>query len=447
MSLLFPDSPLYQRESCKIHFIGCAGKGTCPLAKIFLQKGFSVSGSDLLDTPDLQVLRDAGAVIHIGHSAENLPDDDGKKLFVVHSSAISPDNPELVEARRRGADVLLRGEALALLARCYKRVISISGSHGKTSITSMVVFLLSELGMKPGYLIGDFMVGRRGMNGDCGGSDDLFVSEVDESDGTHTAIASYLGIVPNVEDDHSWSVGGVEQLEQNFQSYASHAKKLIFADTPVTMRLFASHPDHESVLCTSEHPFLQYLDRDVTSCWGIFQKMNALLAMKAVVFLGIAPEMAGKILSKFPGVERRMSVRFHDEKYVLIEDYAHHPTELHASLSAIREIYTDRRLVVVFQPHRYARLNRYFNRFVEELHAADCVFVAPVFAAWTGDGKLDSTDLVKSIGDSAEIVPQNWNIAVERVFRKIHKGDVIAVIGAGDVNSLIPLLVNRLTFA
>jgi len=321
----------------RVHLIGCAGVGTLPLARILLSSGFRVSGSDLLDTESLRHLRRDGAVIASGaHKKENLPPDDGSKLCVIYTSAATPDNPELLEAERRGAVILRRGSALAALTSLYRRTVSVSGSHGKTTVSGMLAFLLEEAGSQPGFLIGGFLTGRGDRNGSAGAGQDLFVTEADESDGTHAEIRSHIGIVTNFEDDHAWSLGGVEVLERNFRTYAELAKTLVYVGSPVTDRLFADHPAkyridpdlkrHEAELALFEPAAL--------ANWGSYQKLNALTALTAAKLLGMEPAEAAKILSRFPGIDRRMSVRFDDGKTLLIEDYAHHPTELHASLTA-----------------------------------------------------------------------------------------------------------------
>ena len=206
----------------KLHFIGIGGAGMAPLAAIMLQRGAAVSGSDRERNAKTDRLAAAGATIHIGHRAEQLPPD---AELVVYSSAVASDNPERREALRRGIPELRRGEFLARLAASYRRTAAVSGSHGKTSVTAMLVHILTRCGRRPGFLIGAAM--QDGSPGaDAGRGDDLFITEVDESDGTHTLIHPELGIVPNVDDDHSWSVGGEEALHRNFRTFAENCRRL-----------------------------------------------------------------------------------------------------------------------------------------------------------------------------------------------------------------------------
>ena len=220
--------------------------------------------------------------------------------------------------------------------------------------------------MEPGFLVGG-TVCNWPFNGERG-SGDLFVTEVDESDGTHACTRSFIGVVPNVEDDHAWSVGGVEQLNRNFKSYAQKAEHLIYMAGPTADQLFVDHPD--ALRLTEEMAvaeFQQFFPESLQHTWGGYQKWNAVLALKVLLKLGIPQSQAVEALSRFPGVERRMTLRCESNSVRVIEDYAHHPTELRAALQALREMNPNRRLFVIFQPHRYARLERYFKEFAAVL--------------------------------------------------------------------------------
>ncbi len=426
---------LTQFRTGSVHFVGCAGVGTYPLAQILKENGFSVSGSDLLP------VEQAAFPVFTGHDEKNLPSPE-RSLLLIHSSAAAPDNPEILAARQReNALVIRRGSALAALTSLYKRVVSVSGSHGKTSVSGMLAYLFSAVG-QPGFLVGGYLTGWGKKNGSAGQGNDLFFTEVDESDGTHVEISSWLGIVTNVEDDHAWSVGGTEQLYRNFQTYAMKARRLIYVGSPLTDRLFAAHPSARRIDTADLDDWLKDFDPATLKMWGTYQKINAVTVLAAAEEIGLDRKTAAEILSRFPGVERRMSVRVKDQ---LIEDYAHHPTELRASLSAFREVYPGRRLVAVFQPHRYARLERYFDEFAEVLRMADQVFITPVFAAWTASGKYDSATLAEAVGEKASAVSGSWKEIADQILSRHQAGDLIAVIGAGDLKDVIPYLAQALT--
>lgn len=428
-----------------VHFIGCGGVGTQPLMKIFHELGFQCSGSDMARSAATDALAEMGLKVHIGHSAANLPPDDGSKLLVVYTSAASNENPELLEARRRGAICIKRGEALGLLTQCFRRVIAVSGSHGKTTVTGMITHTLKELGLNPGYLIGGSISGWES-NG-AAGNGDIFVCEADESDGTHTEVHPYVAVVTNVEDDHVWNFAGMDVLLGNFRSFAFGGKKLIYVEGGIQDELFATHPSAVR-LGKDEDRKPGTLDGfcDTTiSEWGKYQRINALTAVEAVVSLGgIDRNKAKKELGNFPGVERRMSLRFQDSRFKVIEDYAHHPTELRASISAMRETHPGRRLVVIFQPHRYARLKKYFNEFAVELSKADAIYITPVFSAWTKSEELNSVDLASKIGEKARFVEGTWKEIALRIRTDLSGGELIAVIGAGDLKEILPPLISEL---
>lgn len=406
--------------SAKIHFIGCEGAGTKPLRRIFDELGFHTTGSDLTLN---------------GHCRENLPEvPDGKHLLVIYSSAVAPDNPELTGARECGAQCILRGEALGLIAKLFPCVIAVSGSHGKTSVTAMIAYILQKAGLAPGFLIG----GKIRNDGESGsaGAGKIFVCEADESDGTHTAIHSTLAVVTNVEDDHVWNFASPECLVRNFQKFARQGKKLLAPDLP----LFADHPAHVVIRQPAE------LENDPRfRVFAPYARTDMEIAVEAITETGLLDrKKALEIGSSFPGVGRRMEPHGNNDDFILYEDYAHHPTELAESLRSFRELFPGRPLKVIFQPHRYARLERYFESFVQVLRQADAIFIPPVFSAWTASGQVDSRKLAERIGPKAFLLSGNWPEMAGQVYAKIQKGDLIAVIGAGDVQEILAPLQERL---
>ena len=415
----FDLSAFRENSAARIHFIGCEGAGTKPLRRIFDELGFRTSGSDLTLN---------------GHAAENLPDASGDDLLVVFSSAVAPDNPELAEARRRGARGILRGEALGLAAALFPCVIAVSGSHGKTSVTAMTVHLLRETGHAPGFLIGG-KLRDGGPSGSAGGGK-IFVCEADESDGTHTAIHSSLAVVTNVEDDHVWNFASPECLIRNFRQFAHQGKKLLAPALP----MFADHPAHVIIREPEE------IEKDPRyDGFAHYAKTDMEIAIEAVTELGLlSRDDALRAGATFPGVGRRMEIHGADDSFLLYEDYAHHPTELAESLKSFRKLFPGRKLKVVFQPHRYARLERYFGDFVRVLRQADQVFITPVFAAWTSSGKVDSGKLAEAVGQQSVLLSGSWTEMTDQVREQVHAGDLVAVIGAGDVQEIIPPLQDRL---
>lgn len=419
-----------------VHFIGCGGVGTAPLMRIFHQKGFRVSGSDLKESNETLALKQLGLPVFIGpHNAENLPG--AERLLLVHTSAADDTNPEICEAKKRNAMILRRGKALAELTHLYDKVISVSGSHGKTSVTAMLTYVMLELGAKPGYLIGGSVPGL--ISGDAGDGE-YFLTEADESDGSHTWLDSHIGIVTNVEDDHVWSLGGWDVLQENFRTFARQSKTLLYYADQCTDDLFLNHRDLIRITDAEFTPESIFSEKENTAK-GTFQLRNQYTVLRTLERLGFDRVDILKALEHFPGVDRRMSIRLDTPSLRIIEDYAHHPTEVRESLKALRKTNPGKRMVVVFQPHRYARLERYFDEFVKELSVADQLFIQPVFAAWTGKGRYTSDDLASA----AEGIALHGTVAEMGAELQVHlrHGDLLCVLGAGDGKDLISYFLEK----
>lgn len=408
----------------RLHFIGIGGAGMAPLAKLALEAGFQVRGSDSAFSPKAEALRPLGAVIFTGHRPEQLsPDTD----LVVYSSAVGPENCERRRAAELGIPQIRRGEFLGQFASRYKKVAAVSGSHGKSSTTAMLVTILEKCGRNPGALIGaDRCEGSSALTGDG----DLFVTEVDESDGTHTCIRPFLGIVPNIDGDHEWSVGGPAALEANFRTFGRNSELLLIAGTPELREFYHGHPR----LYEAEQP-------DVFAGFSGFMARNAALAVRAAELLGVSREAATAAVARYAGIERRMGILNEENGVCFIEDYAHHPTEVRASIALVRRLHPGKRLHVVFQPHRYARLERFFDDFVRVLSEADELTILPVFAAWSETGKADSGTLCARIPGSRLGEPPWEKLAAD--LENNAPGTVVLLLGAGDISELAALLKSK----
>lgn len=407
-----------------IHFVGVGGAGMAPLAELLLERGVEVSGSDIEFNAKCAALESMGAHIVTGHRAENVSD---HVTALVYTSAAATDNPELLRARSLNIPCFRRGEYLAEFAKRYRRVISVSGTHGKSSISAATASILTKCGKTPGFMIGAQIAGMNSCAN--GGGDDLFVTEADESDGTHTALKNFIGVVPNVEDDHAWSLGGKEVLEANFRKFAANSEILLYYASPMCDRLFADHPRAVR---------LEKMPDEFAGLHG-FQAANAFIAVQAAVIAGCNEAEAVAAAADYPQVKRRMTVHRAGEKSILIEDYAHHPTEVARSIELLRMRYSGKPLLVVFQPHRYARLERYFDEFASVLSTADQVVVVPVFAAWCESGKVGGRELADVSG--GEYFDGEWKDIAVKISQFIPaSGSVVAVLGAGDVEKVIPYL-------
>ncbi|MBN2450954.1 MAG: hypothetical protein JXR77_11225 [Lentisphaeria bacterium] len=423
----------------RVHFIGVGGVGMAGLAHILLDFGIEVTGTDAAESAMLATLRDRGAAVRTGHDATAVSGAD----LVVFSSAIPPHNPERKAAAAAGIEVCRRGEFLARLACVFRTVVCVGGSHGKTTVTALVVHLLRRCGLQPGYLIGGAVVGWERSAG-AGEGGRMLVTEVDESDGTQALMRSSLAVLTNVEDDHFWSVGGVTALQRNFTDFAAGADRVVAWDSPELRRVLASHR------CVRYAGSADLPDPAATSLPGYHNRVNACLALLAVEALGVPRRQALQELAGFAGVERRLTLRYRSRegRLAVVEDYAHHPTELAAALRTLREQWPGWFLTVVFQPHRFERIRHYGGRFAEILSAADRVIVAAPFAAWVDDRNVaDPRSIAAAVkgppctyweGPHAELAEHL--AAQTRGLRDA----VVAVIGAGDIGGLVPELVERL---
>ena len=412
----------------RLYFVGIGGAGMAPLALLAQSQGYIVSGSDREANSKTAELLRHGIQLTIGHAAENLPPSTG---MLVYSSAVPEDNPERAEASCRRIAQIRRGEFLAVLARKFRRTVAVSGAHGKSSATALLAHILTATGKHPAFLVGAEMNGVGSFSPGSGG--DLFVTEVDESDGTHTFIRAELGIVPNIEEDHAWSVGGARQLFENFRTFGEHCRHLIYYPGEHSDRIFAEHPSAERL----ENPPAEY-----AGFFG-FQAANARIAVAAAEYLGVPRDRAEAAARSFPGIGRRMTLRHDSPELTVIEDYAHHPSEIAAAIHLLRRKYPDRHLRVLIQPHRYARLEYFFDGFKRELAEADSVLVTQVFAAWSESGKVDGATLADAL-PNATYAGSGWEetaklaVAPPCPARPL----LLAVLGAGDIEQVFKYLPN-----
>ena len=400
-----------------------------PLAELLLERKVAVSGSDIEFNSKCAALQKLGAQIFTGHRKENFASD---VTVTVFTSAAAADNPELLAAREHGVPCFRRGEYLAEFARNYRRVISVSGTHGKSSISALISSILNACGKAPGFMIGAQV---SGMPSCCNGkNDDFFVTEADESDGTHTALKNFIGVVPNVEDDHSWSLGGKEVLEKNFRTFAENSEILLYYASEECDRLFAGHPHAVR---------LGKMPDEFAGLRG-FQAANSFIAYQAAQLAGCDEASALAAAADYPQVKRRMTVHHSSKRVTVIEDYAHHPTEVEKSLELLRLNHPGKHLTVIFQPHRYARLERYFDGFAAALRKADTLIVVPVFAAWSETGKVGGEELAAAA--NGIYLSGNWEDIASKAAPLLPADDhVVAVLGAGDVEKVIAPLIKQLS--
>jgi len=421
-----------------VHFTGIGGVGMAGLAHILADWRVDLSGTDAAASAMTRSLELRGIPVQIGHDGAAVAGAD----LLVYSNAVPPHNPERLAAARQGIESCLRGEFLARVAGFFEAVVSVGGSHGKTTTSAMIAHILCTAGRDPGFLIGGSVSGWPRSAG--AGAGRILVTEVDESDGTQALMRSTVAVITNIEDDHCWSLGGEAALRANFAEFARRAQRVVTWDSPATRAVLGSHP---CVHLASTADIPADLELAVP---GQHNRSNACLALLVTDALGVPRADAVQALRSFHGVDRRLTVRFrtpHDRR-VVVEDYAHHPTELRASLSALRASWPRHALRVVFQAHRFERVKRYAQPFGEVLSEwADAVTVVAPFAAWVDDaGIADPRQIAAAVhGRPCEY----WDAPLAELAAALASADgpereVIAVVGAGDVAKVVPDLVNRL---
>ena len=448
----------------QIHFVGIGGIGMSGLAEIVHALGFDVSGSDLRRGSTTDRLEQLGLTIHIGHRASNIVGAD----VVVYSSAIRPDNPELVEALTQGIPVIARAELLAELMR-VKYGVAVAGSHGKTTTTSLVATVLRAAGYDPTVAVGGKMAAL-GSNAKLGAGD-LMVAEADESDGSFLLLAPTIAVVTNIDAEHLdyWSTH--ERIKDAFVQFCS---RVPFYGLAV---LCLDHPDVQSILPAVRRrvvtyglsPQADYRARDVQAFGaemrfkvykqgdplGVFSVgmpgkhnvLNCLATIAVADELAVPIDVIQSSLANFDGVARRFSIIGEAAGVTLVDDYGHHPAEIRATLEAARAGF-DRRIIVVFQPHRYTRTRDLFEQFVTSFNLADIVVVTQIYAA--GEVPIPGVSgqlLAKALrehGHQRVHYVHDKNDIADFLHKLVEPGDIVIAQGAGDINASVKKLAGRL---
>ena len=412
-------------------------------ASVAAELGATVSGSDAADSQILAALRERGIEAKAGHCASNLPTVDGTE--VVRSSAIPDSNPELIAARERGLPVMERAELLAELT-ALRRTIAVAGAHGKTTTTSMVAQLLIECGLDPGYLIGGEL--RSSGRNASWGSGEWLVVEADESDRSMLSLNVEVAVVTNVELDHHDNYRSLAELREVFRSFLSKPAAAVIPNSPELLELRGDLPvtavEIDSLELRSGGSQFDWRGQQVTlNVAGAHNAGNALAALEAALLAGVDQDDAVRAIASFSGVGRRFEELGRSESGALIiDDYAHHPPEIAATIAAARTL-GSKRVVAVFQPHLYSRTERLAAEFGRALAAADVVCVLDVYGArekqvdFPGvDGRLIAA-AVADAGSGKEVLwLPDFSDALAQLKLRLRADDSCLILGAGDVRSL-----------
>jgi UDP-N-acetylmuramate--alanine ligase len=450
-----------------IHFIGIGGAGMSGIARICIDRGLAVSGSDAKASTTLAALALQGAKVHVGHDGSHL----AEAKTVVISSAIREQNPELIAARERGLQIRTRAQALATLLDGYTS-IAVAGTHGKTTTTSMLTITLQGLGMDPSFAIGGTPHDSRANSHHGTGS--IFVVEADESDGSFVEYHPDYAIITNVEVDHVDHFADEGAITAAFEALVKTVKTgvILCGDDPGSARLatFArgcgldtyiyGESDGSDLRIShihtgSEKSFYRatwqgsVLGEVSLAIPGLHNVHNSAAALAMSLVLKAPASDAIKHLGEFTGVGRRFELRGSARGIQVVDDYAHHPTEVRATIATARLVAKERagRVIVIFQPHRYSRTAAFGEQFADELKEADYALLLDIYGAgeepMPGASSAAISSMVKSRGGVSDFEPNMMN-AIERAVLFAKANDIILTMGAGDVTSLAPQIISAI---
>lgn len=446
----------------RIHFIGIGGSGMSGLARIALSDGITVSGSDSKDSTVLTALAALGATIFNSHSASNV---DGADV-VIYSTAISANNPEIARALERSIPIMTRANALALLMHGLNS-IAIAGTHGKTTTSSMATVAFQACGTDPSFAIGGTL-SASGSNAHRG-SGKYFIAEADESDGSFIAYHPHAAIVTNIEHDHVDFFATADEVTQVFANFAKTIPSdgyLIYCNDDPGSRALGEAVSHCTTYSygTDASSDLKIDQIELTpagsrgrAIWkgtvvgtieltvpGKHNLLNAAGTLALAMALGLNPAAFLSGLSSFRGAGRRFELKATVNGIRIVDDYGHHPTEISVTLEAARRYADAGRVLVIFQPHRYTRTQAFLDGFAASLDTADDVTLLEIYAASEKPIPGVSAELIAEKMKHGIFLP-NFVDASERIIALAQPGDVILTLGAGDVNSLAPIIADGLT--
>lgn len=440
-----------------VHFVGIGGYGMSAIARVLIDLGYKVTGSDVAMNELAKKLEERGAVVHIGHDPRHVKEAD----LVVYSTSISKDNPEIVEAERCGIPVLHRSQMLARILN-ERTGVAVAGAHGKTTTTSMIAHVLEECGVDPTYIIGGELM-NAGTNAKAGSSD-FVIAEADESDGSFLEYRPAYEIITNIEPDHLEHFGGdFNNLKQAYARFLSHlrpgGKAIVCMDDEHVRELMAQT---ESVITYAIDP--HYVDQadfkavDIvcgdrkTHCQvyrgderlgqltlnvpGKHNVANALAAVIVSLEAGLHFNQIAAALETFRGAKRRFQIIGDARDILVVDDYAHHPTEIAATLSGARA--SGRRVIAVFQPQRYTRTYFLMDEFSRAFGEADEVIITDIYSP-AGEAKIEGVSsevLVEKIRSNshprAQYIPTKEQVQ-EHLMNHLRPGDMVLTMGAGDI--------------
>lgn len=446
-----------------VHFIGIGGIGMSAVAEVMLERGYTISGSDLNESDQVQMLRGRGATIYVPQRAENITDDID---LVVRSTAIQENNVEYKAALEKGIPVVHRSEMLGYLMQSQK-AICVAGSHGKTTTSSMIALCLEKNGLDPTIVVGGVIsdIGSNAKNG----KGEWFVAEADESDGSFINLLPWYAVITNIEEDHLDHYKDIVEIRESFKQFLNktnpEGRCLLCADndesfgiasqSPVPMKTYGFHErsqyrikNHSQVGMKNEADIYngdRFLGHLVLQVPGKHNISNATAAVVACMDVGLTFEEVASVLKDYKGTRRRFQHQGTVNDISVYDDYAHHPTEIAATLDAARAMHDTGRIVAIFQPHRYSRTQFLATSFAEALSQADEVMLLDVFPA--GESPIEGVSsqlIVDQIDPDKHAQVVNDEYLTSGFISTLQPGDLVLVLGAGSIWKQAPLIVKAL---
>lgn len=443
----------------KLHFIGIGGVGMSALAKILIEQGYEISGSDAKDSPTLYMLKSLGARIFVGHKAKNILDEASNPVdAIVCSSAIPADNPELLAASEFKIPKLHRSDINAFLVNSHKG-IAVAGSHGKTTTTSMIGYVLHSAEVDPTIIIG-------GESTDLGtgailGKSDWLVTEADESDGSFVTLKPAIAIVTNVEDDHLDHYGTMDRIRAAFKIFIENIDRksgvAVLCFDSDNLRELAKDIDRKIISYAIDNPAdftarnIKITTKGITfevfrgeetlgkiqlAIHGKHNVLNALATIATALEIGVSFNRIAEALSNFHGAKRRFQTKGRVRNILIVDDYAHHPTEIAATLKAARET-KPHKVICIFQPHRYSRTQLLLKEFGGAFKEADLLILTDVYSA--GEEKISGVsgesilqEVLSTTNQAVSYIPKREDIAAA-IKDQLSPGDLVITMGAGDI--------------
>lgn len=430
----------------RIHMIGIGGSGMCPLAEILHGLGYVITGSDNNQSAPLQRVKNLGIQVYMGHSANNI----GDAELIVYSAAISQDNPELAEAKNKGIPTIERSYLLGALTKRYKNCIGVCGTHGKTTVTSMITQVLVMENYDPTAVIGGKLP-LIGANGRVGKSD-YMVCEACEFVDTFLRLSPSIAVLLNIDNDHLDYFKTMDNMVASFHKFLSLAKDAVFVNGDNELSLKAAEGINAKIFKFGLGEGNDYVAQDIAvHNTGIEFKVrffgkeqhiklhipgehniyNALAAFSVCHYLDAAPENIAKDLESFHGADRRFEVLANINDICLVDDYAHHPTEIKATLSAAKKL-PYKRLVAVFQPFTFSRTAMLLDEFINALSIADEVVLTPIMGSREKNTyNISSYDIAKGLKNCTVI--DTFDEVADYICGSVKPGDIVITMGGGDI--------------